>query len=994
MTLSFLPFSSSQFTKKGVAFAIAAAIAHALISIFILKYFSGVVGESVIWIPAGIGLGMLLVLGVQYWPFLFVGATLGEMGGGHDLFMGMQLAFGSLLGCFATYFLLARLTGHSKFNLHLQSLSDYGRLLGASVVGAVLSTTLNIQFLIWAGLLTSENLLMVYAKWFTGDFFGLAFVTPIMLILCQSWDQSWGRRKYIAFILSFGLAFLIGQAVFLGWFKEFVDLTGRGYIAILIMTYFAYCFGPRGSMLYFLMLIVQAMFGAYYGDAFFDRQLISHPGPMLIWVYLGFMGLAGLLCGIVVESFHRKNQSLWEATKVILQSEERFREIVGNTPILMVTYNLKTEVIDYLNPQFTKILGYVTGDFTQPSAWWSLGYPDVGYRAEVEAEWSKRVKESQEQGVPFIPLETRTSCKDGSVRLISWGCFSTSDRMVIYGVDVTEQRRSDDLLEVTSAVYRAMGDAVVISDADNRILMANDTFKAFSGFQDTDLVGHGFSDLLVKRHGARSYSDIFTSLEAVGRWEGQAWIRMKDGEEALRFISIYSTFDHEGSPLQRVALISEVTDQRKARELINQQANFDPLTGLPNRRLMLDRLEQSIKQAARSQSSLAVIYIDLDNFKDINDSRGHDFGDELLKIVAQRLRSEVRDTDTVARIGGDEFVILLGQLDKPEQADPIIRQILKHLVEPIPIQDQMVYATASFGVSIYPNDGNDGKALLLSADQAMYAAKANGRNGFQYFTTALQLKANYRAGIISELRDAMAKKQFRLEYQPIINLNTGVIDHAEALLRWHRDTGEVVAPASFIDIAEESGLIVEIGDWVLQEVLVFLKTMGDNKNLSIAINVSAAQFNSSNHNSSEWIQWITESGVSPQRIVLEITERMMLIQTQRVLRKIAMLQEAGCKFSVDDFGTGYSSLASLKNFNFDYLKIDSHFVKSLAPNSMDASLVAAMISMAKGLGLESIAEGVETQEQARLLQEMGCTLAQGYLYSKPLSPQEFKNILL
>jgi len=221
-----------------------------------------------------------------------------------------------------------------------------------------------------------------------------------------------------------------------------------------------------------------------------------------------------------------------------------------------------------------------------------------------------------------------------------------------------------------------------------------------------------------------------------------------------------------------------------------------------------------------------------------------------------------------------------------------------------------------------------------------------------------------------------------------------VIDHAEALLRWHRDTGEVVTPASFIEIAEESGLIVEIGDWVLQEVLAFLKTFSDNKNLSIAINVSAAQFNSSNHIGKDWIQWIADSGVSSERIVLEITERMMLIQTQRVLRKIALLQEAGCKFSVDDFGTGYSSLASLKNFNFDYLKIDSHFVKSLAPNSMDASLVAAMISMAKGLGLESIAEGVETQEQTRLLQEMGCTFAQGYLYSKPLSPQEFRNILL
>jgi diguanylate cyclase (GGDEF)-like protein len=391
---------------------------------------------------------------------------------------------------------------------------------------------------------------------------------------------------------------------------------------------------------------------------------------------------------------------------------------------------------------------------------------------------------------------------------------------------------------------------------------------------------------------------------------------------------------------------------------------------------------------------LAVIYIDLDNFKDVNDTRGHDYGDELLRVVAQRLRSEVRDTDTVARIGGDEFVILLGQLDRPEKADIIIRQIIKNLNEPIPIQGEMVYITASFGISMFPNDGNDGKALLLGADQAMYAAKSNGRNGFQYFTSSLQVKANYRASVISELRTALENKQFRLEYQPIYDLRTGLITHAEALLRWHRVNGEVVMPSAFIEIAEESGLIVDIGNWVLKEVLIYLKSIGIDKAPSIAVNVSAAQFNSTDHSVMQWLELMKEYGIPPNKIVLEITERMMLIQTQRVLRKITILQEAGCKFSVDDFGTGYSSLASLKNFNFDYLKIDSHFVKTLAPGSLDASLVSAMVAMAKGLNLSSIAEGVETELQARMLREMGCAYAQGYLYSKPLSPEAFKNLLI
>ena len=987
---SILQFSAPQFTRRGIAFAIAMSIASAIISTLILKYFSGAVGESAIWIPAGISLGLLLVLGVQYWPFLFVGITLGEMGGGHDLLMGAQLAFGSLLGCFTTLWILTRF---SKFNLRLQSPSDFGLLILGSLIGATVSTSLNIEFMIWNDLLESSRASNVYIKWFTGDFFGFAFITPIILILYQPWDQSWDRRKYIFFALFFSVAFLFNQVIFLGWFKELIDVSDRGFMAFLLMACFAYFFGLRGAMIYFLALILQTMFGAYYGDAFFDQQLLAHPGPMYLWVYLSVLGLVGLMASIIVENFNRKNQNLWEATKVILKSEERLREIVGNTPLLMATYNFATEITDYVNPQFTSSLGYLQSDFAKPNSWWSVAYPDASYRAEVEKEWGRRAKEVQETGAPFAAFETRTSCKDGSVRLISWGCFSVSDRMVIYGVDVTDQKRSEELLKVTSAVYRAMGDAVVICNVMNHILIANDAFKELTGFQDDELVGSSFSDLLVKGRGTRSYSDIFTALAAVGRWEGQIYIRMKNGKEALRFLSIYSTFDQEGRPLQRVTLISEVTNQRKARELVNQQANFDPLTDLPNRRLMLDRLDQMIKQSARAQTKLAVIYIDLDKFKDINDSRGHDFGDALLKSVAQRLHEEIRDVDTVSRIGGDEFVILLGQLERPEQADPIVRQILKKLVEPVLIKGQMIYTTASLGVSIYPTDGGDGKTLLLSADQAMYAAKEKGRNGYQYFTTELQLKASYRAGIISELREAITKKQFQLEFQPIIDLSTGEIHHAEALLRWHRSTGDVVMPAAFIDIAEESGLIVEIGDWVLQEVLAFLKALGSHHNLMIAINVSAAQFNSSKHTSKDWIEWILESGISPERIVLEITERMMLIQTHRVLRKIAVLQEAGCKFSVDDFGTGYSSLASLKNFNFDYLKIDSHFVNSLAPDSMDASLVAAMISMARGLGLESVAEGVETDEQAKLLKEMGCQFAQGYLYSKPISAEAFRKIL-
>lgn len=991
MTLSDLLRPYKSYTKIGVAYAVLAAIAHAAISTFLLTNFSGVVGESVIWIPAGIGLAVILTLGWQYWPFIFVGATLGEMGGGHHLAMAMLLASGALIGYFVATFLLLN---YFKFDKHIQSLGDYSRLLAASFIGAAISTTINVFFLVQGGLLALDIVAGVYQKWFIGDFFGFAFFAPILLVLSERWIQDWPKEKIQKFIVYLAIAFLFGQAVFFGWLREYLDLTGRGFSVVFIMAFFGYLFGRQGAMVYFCILLLQSLLSVFHGEAFFDRQLMTHHAPMVIWAYLGIACFIGISIGLVVESFDRKSKDLIQASKVVWESEVRFREIVGNTPVLMATYNPSTQITDYVNPYFTKALGYTAEDLREPNAWWPLAYPDLELRKHVEEEWTRRTEEATKSGTPFLPMETQTTCKNGSSRLISWGCFFASDRLVIYGIDITEQKRSEDILKVSSAVYRAMGEAVVICDAQNNILLANDAFRALTGYSEDDLLGYGFSDFLVKRHGARSYSDIFTSLDATGRWEGQAWLRVRDGVEELRFLSIYSTFDKDGTPLQRVALVSDVTDQRKARELINQQANFDPLTGLPNRRLMLDRLEQLIKQCTRSQTSLAVIYIDLDNFKDVNDSRGHDFGDELLKVVAQRLRSEVRDTDTVARIGGDEFVILLGQLDRPEKADIIIREILKNLSEPVQINGEMIYVTASFGISMFPNDGDDGKALLLGADQAMYAAKSNGRNGFQYFTSSLQVKANYRASVISELRTAMDNKQFRLEYQPIYDLKTGVIIHAEALLRWHRSSGEVVMPSAFIEIAEESGLIVEIGNWVMKEVLMYLKSLGLDKAPSIAVNVSAAQFHSTDHSVVQWLEWMKEFDMPPNKIVLEITERMMLIQSQRVLRKISMLQEAGCKFSVDDFGTGYSSLASLKNFNFDFLKIDSHFVKTLAPDSLDASLVSAMVAMAKGLNLVSIAEGVETEQQAQMLRGMGCTFAQGYLFSKPLSPEAFKNILI
>lgn len=991
MTLLTLPPSLSWLTKQAVLKAAIWSIAYAGISTFLINYFSGEVGESPIWLPAGIGLGVLITLGWRYWPFIFVGATIGELGGGHQLFMAMQLAAGSVIGFLMATFILKR---YWIIDINLESVGEYTCFLGISAIAALISTSLNIQFLIWGGLIPLDHLFPIYLKWFTGDFFGMAFIAPILLIFNKPWIASWSKKRVFWLVVILLASFCIGQGVFFGWFKEYVDITNKGNLYLILILLIGINFGRHGAILLFSLLLVQSVLGGYSGEGFVGQDLMTRPGPVTIEIYLALASIMGLMIGLTVEKFKRKNETILLALNSLETSEDRFRQVVVNTPVLIAIFNLQLQVINFVNPYFTQVLGYITADLASPKSLWALAYRDPSYSKEVETEWFKRVNDARNTHTPFVPFDMQTHCKDGSVKIINWGCFFSSEQMVIYGIDVTEQRHAVEVLMVSSAVYEAMGEAVVIKDAKNAIVMANAAFEELTGFTSKDIVGKSFSDLLVKRHGARSYLDIFTSLEATGRWEGQAWIRLKNGEESLRFMSIYSSFDEQGLAQQRVALISEVTDQRKARELINQQANFDPLTGLPNRRLMLDRLEQLIKQSARSQKSIAIAYIDLDNFKDINDVQGHDFGDQLLKGVASRLRLLVRETDTVSRVGGDEFVILLSDLDRPEAADLIIQEISKKLTDPIEIEGQRIFITASMGISLYPNDGDNSKNLLLCADQAMYAAKAQDRNTYQYFTQSLQIKASYRAGIVAELRVGLEKGQFELYYQPIVNLKTGKTVHAEALLRWRRSNGELALPSSFIQIAEESGFIVEIGNWVWKEAITFLSTVQSRPNFKLAINVAASQFNSSQHSAVGWLDLLSQYGISPDLIILEITERTILIKSQRVLRKIKMLQESGCLFGVDDFGIGYSSLASLKGLDFDYVKIDMEFIKTLTAGSTDATLVFAIIAMAKGLGMESIAEGIETLEQVQLLNGMNCMYGQGYLYSKPLSADAFKQFLL
>ena len=439
----------------------------------------------------------------------------------------------------------------------------------------------------------------------------------------------------------------------------------------------------------------------------------------------------------------------------------------------------------------------------------------------------------------------------------------------------------------------------------------------------------------------------------------------------------------------------DITETKKFEELIWKQANFDSLTGLPNRRMLLERLEKEIMKAQRTSMPLALMFLDLDYFKDVNDTLGHGKGDLLLEETARRLIGCVRKTDVVARLGGDEFTIILPCLTDLNSVERIAKEILDKLSEPFKLEDEVAYVTASIGMTLYPNDAADSESLLKNADQAMYAAKELGRNRFSYYDVTMQAAALNRRQLISNLHGALKNEQFRVVYQPIVELATGVIQKAEALVRWHHPERGLVSPIEFIPIAEEIGMIHDIGNWMFREAAELAGKMREvhHPGFQVSVNISPMQFKFDGIRMAPWFTRLKQMHLPKQGIVVEITEGLLLDAGKQVKDQLLGLRDAGIEVALDDFGTGYSSLSYLKKFDIDYIKIDQSFVSNLTAESDDLALCEAMIVMAHRLGIKVIAEGVETPMQRDLLLAAGCDYAQGFLFSRPISDIELSDLV-
>jgi len=688
--------------------------------------------------------------------------------------------------------------------------------------------------------------------------------------------------------------------------------------------------------------------------------------------------------GAVVSA--RDITDLHEAEECLRVNSERLTLALQAGCQGMYDINLRTgEVI--VNDEYAAMLGFSPASFKEThERWLARIHPDD------EARVRRHLDDYLDGRVDNYRIEFRQQSADGGWKwLLSVGRLVERDgdgrplRLIGTHTDISLLKDAQARVRQAAQVFSSTVEGVTITDLDGTILDVNEAFCRITGYSRDEAIGRNPRILQSGRHDAAYYRAMWHSLVNDGHWRGEIWNRRKDGLVYPAMLTISQVRDEGSQPSGYVAVFADITASKQTEERLQHLAHHDPLTELPNRLLFSARLEQGVRHAARLRQKLALLFIDLDRFKHVNDSLGHAAGDSLLQQLAHRLKGVVRADDTVARISGDEFVVLLDNVESGENVSVVVRKIMGTFHEPFIVEQREVSLTCSIGISLYPDDGDEAGVLLRNADAAMYRAKDGGRNTYQFYAQEMTTAAFEHVFLENALRGAIREQQFALSYQPQFDLADGSLVGLEALVRWHHPQQGTILPGRFIPVAEQTGLIREIGAWVLDEACRQARRWLDAglRFGRIAVNVSGSEIQCEDY-AGQVARSLARHGLAAGHLELEVTESFVMAHTEESLRQLAALHAIGVAIAIDDFGTGYSSLAYLKSLPVDTLKVDRSFVREIPDDEDDMAIAEAIIALGHALHLDIIAEGIETAEQARFLREHGCRHGQGYFLAEPL----------
>lgn len=1009
---------------------------------------------SPVWPPTGIALAALLTFGYRIWPGVFLGALLTNFSADAPPIVAGCIATGNTLEALSAAYLINRFANKMPFT----NIIHTALFIVIVAVSTMISASIGVSTLFLNGIISSHNITSLWETWWLGDVVGGLIVAPLLLIWKSPPSLSLTKQRLLELsiicITTLILIFLIFSPF--SWVNDSSNLLVLILLPLLAWT--ATRFHRHGATLMMTILSTSAIISTIYDLGPFvmateNESLLllqASVGAAMITVLMLVASqeermLALRLIKEVSQGLENQVLSRTEelhATNIQLKRETAHQQHLAVTLQALLNATNQTQATDFFqrcakelavayNTQYAMIGLYHNEDEDEDERHYAIKTLAVWTGESFAENFTYLLKGTPCQDIlnlsaEIIPRDAAKNYPDDHM-LLEMGIESyfgaplvTPSGNVIGIISVmdtspmdigswvkpilalfanrvaleVQRKATQEELELAASVFNKSADAILICTKNNEILRVNPAFTRITGYSLEEAAGQTPAMLKSGVHPKAFYKSFWDTLHATGIWQGEIIDRRKNGETFATWQTVTVVRDTAGDISQFISIFSDISEKKLTEKRIYDLSHHDIVTGLPNRIFFQDIADTALDHAKRIHTQLAILFIDLDHFKLINDTLGHPVGDQLLQQVALRLKQTIDQDNILSRFGGDEFTLLVPSIQSTDDVALIAKRILLHLAEPFIVDNNELIMPASIGIGIYPENGDSVATLLKNADSAMYQAKANGRNDFQFYTSQMNQQAQERLELERDLRKALKEGEFLLHYQPQVNVISGKITGVEALIRWQHPVMGLISPANFIPVAESSGLIVPIGKWVLETACEQLQQWHSHgyTSLCVAVNLSGRQF--SQEGLIDTIkEAITASGINAANLELEITESMMMENTDETINILNDIKSLGIQLSIDDFGTGYSSMAYLKRFPIDTLKIDQSFVRGLPEDAGDGAIVKATIAIAHALNLSVIAEGVETKDQLSFLQPLNCEEVQGYYFSRPLTAADIGELL-